>query len=65
VAPTQANAWKKELESRIEEIFEGKSKVARELAQKERREEKLERKVGQLVIEKDFLEKSARSWGSV
>jgi len=63
VTPTQVSAWKKELESRIEEIFEGKSKVARELAQKERREEKLERKVGQLVIEKDFLEKKCKQLG--
>jgi len=27
--------------------------------------ERLERKVGQLVIEKEFLEKNASSWGSI
>ena len=34
VAPSQVGAWKKELESRIDEILEGKSEVARELARK-------------------------------
>jgi transposase-like protein len=42
VAPSQVSAWKKELEPRIDEIFEGKSVAARELARKEAREEKLE-----------------------
>ena len=63
VAPSQVGAWKKELESRIDEIFEGKSEVARELARKEAREVKLERKVGQLVIEKEFLEKKCEQLG--
>ncbi|MFT5410366.1 MAG: transposase [Verrucomicrobiales bacterium] len=62
VAPTQVSAWKKELESRLPEVVEGKGSAARELAQKEAREGKLERKIGQLVIEKEFLEKSAGSW---
>jgi len=64
VAPSQVGAWKKELESRIDEIFEGKSEVARELARKEAREVKLERKVGQLVIEKEFLEPKRSAVGS-
>ena len=38
VAPTQVSAWKRDHESRIEEIFEGTSKIARELVQKEHRE---------------------------
>ena len=63
VAPTQVSAWKKELESRVDEIFEGKGEAARELARKERREGKLERKVGQLVIEKEFLEKKCDQLG--
>ena len=28
VAPTQVSAWKKELESRLPEVFEGKGSVA-------------------------------------
>ena len=63
VAPSQVGAWKKELESRIDEIFEGKGEVARELAREEAREVKLERKVGQLVIEKEFLEKKCKQLG--
>ena len=63
VAPSQVGAWKKELESRIDEIFEGQGEVARELARKEAREVKLERKVGQLVIEKEFLEKKCEQLG--
>ena len=63
VAPSQVSAWKKELESRIDEIFEGQGEVARELARKEAREVKLERKVGQLVIEKEFLEKKCEQLG--
>jgi len=63
VAPTQVSAWKKELEGRLPEVFEGKGEAARQLAKKERRESKLERKVGQLVIEKEFLEKKCEELG--
>lgn len=63
IAPTQVSAWKKELEGRLPEIFEGKGVAARLLASKERREEKLERKIGQLVIEKEFLEKKCGELG--
>ena len=63
VAPTQVSAWKRELESRVDEIFKGKGEGARELARKEAREVKLERKVCQLVIEKEFLEKKVRAAG--
>jgi len=63
VAPGQVSAWKKELETRVDEVFEGKGDAAHELAKKERREAKLERKVGQLVIEKEFLEKKCEQLG--
>ena len=46
------------------ELFEAKSRVD-EKAKEERKTARLERKVGQLVIEKEFLEKSAISWGSI
>lgn len=59
MAPTKVSAWKKELEGRVDDIFEGKGEASRELARKEAREVKLERKVGQLVIEKSFLSRSA------
>ncbi len=51
LAPTQVTQWKKELESRVAEIFSSKNEVKQELALKERKEQRLERKVGQLVIE--------------
>jgi transposase-like protein len=51
VEPAQVGAWKKELEDRLPEVFEGKGTAARELAQKQAREGKLERQIGQLVIE--------------
>jgi len=63
VAPAQVSTWKKELEGRMDEIFAGKGEAARELARKEAREIKLERKVGQLVIEKEFLEKKCEQLG--
>ena len=50
--------WKKELEGRVPEIFAGKNHAKSELALKEKQEQRLERKVGQLVIEKEFLEKA-------
>jgi len=63
VAPTQVSAWKKELEGRLSEVFEGKGEAARELSKKEERERRLERKIGQLVIEKEFLEKKCGELG--
>ena len=64
-APTQVSQWKKELEGRVPEIFAGKNHAKSELALKEKQEQRLERKVGQLVMEKEVFEKSARSWGSI
>ena len=65
IAPTQVSAWKKELEERMSEHFERKN-VASDAAKKsDKQATRLERKVGQLVIEKEFLEKSANSWGSI
>ena len=56
IAPTQVSTWKKALEDRMAEIFERKN-AADEVAKKqERLTAQLERKVGRLVIEKEFLE---------
>ena len=63
LAPTQVSQWKKELESRVTEIFAGKNHTKTELALKEKKEWRLERKVGQLVIEKEFLEKKCEQLG--
>ena len=57
------SAWKKELEDRMAEIFERKN-AADEVAKKqERLTAQLERKVGRLVIEKEFLEKKCDQLG--
>ena len=63
LAPTQVTQWKKELENRVAEIFSSKNEVKHALALKERKERRLERKVGQLVIEKEFLEKKCEELG--
>ena len=63
IAPSQVSAWKKELEERISEIFERKNAVDEDAKREERRASRLERKVGQLVIEKEFLEKKCEQLG--
>ena len=63
IAPDQVSAWKKELEERHSEIFESKGKASRELTIKEKKQGRLERKIGQLVIEKEFLEKKCVELG--
>ena len=66
VHPVQVSTWKKELQERLPEVFGSKSDAKAEAAQAERakaRLERLERKVGQLVIEKDFLKKKCVELG--
>ena len=65
IAPTQVSAWKKELEERMTEIFDRKNAIDEAAQKQEKLTARLERKVGQLVIEKEFLEKSAISWESI
>jgi transposase-like protein len=65
VAPAQVSAWKKELQERMGELFERKNAASENIKKSEAQTARLERKVGELVIEKEFLEKSACSWGSI
>ena len=60
IAPTQVSAWKKELQDRMNEIFECKNAAYKQLRHQEKRGGHLERKIGQLVIEKEFLEKKCK-----
>jgi transposase len=60
IAPTQVSAWKKELQDRMSEIFERKNAADKQLRHQEKRGGHLERKIGQLVIEKEFLEKKCK-----
>ena len=63
IAPTQVSAWKKELEERMCEIFERKNASDKQLKHYEKRGGHLERKIGQLVIKKEFLEKKCEQLG--
>lgn len=63
LAPSQVSAWKKELEERMSELFERKNAVNEAAQKSEKQAARLERKVGQLVIEKEFLEKKCEQLG--
>ena len=63
--PVQVSAWKKELEENLSAIFERKGAGDERLRETEERCTRLERKVGQLVIEKEFLEKKCMELGIV
>lgn len=63
IAPAQISEWKKQLEDRLGEVFQSKGERSKELQSQERKEARLERKIGQLVIEKDFLVKKCKQLG--
>jgi len=63
IAPGQISEWKKQLEDRLGEVFQSKGERSKELQSQERKEARLERKIGQLVIEKDFLVKKCKQLG--
>lgn len=58
IHPIQVGKWKKELIERAESLFEGKR--SRKKEESVSREE-LERKIGQLTVELDFLKKKLES----
>jgi transposase-like protein len=61
VHPVQVGNWKKELLDRVPEVFERKNAAKDKDAAKERVD--LERKVGQLTMEVDWLEKKCDQLG--
>ena len=63
IHPVQVSTWKKELQDRMSEIFERKNGRSEESKQEQRHVERLERKVGQLTIERDWLTKKAKQLG--
>jgi transposase len=63
IHPVQVSQWKKELQDRIPEIFERKNGRSKETEAEQRHIELLERKVGQLSIERDWLAKKSKELG--
>jgi transposase len=63
IHPVQVSQWKKELQERMGEIFERKNARSKEAEQEQRHIERLERKVGQLTIERDWLAKKSKELG--
>ena len=63
VHPTQASTWKKELLEGGSALFERKNARNRELEDQERRTAELERTLGRVVIEREFLVKKCKQLG--
>jgi transposase-like protein len=63
VLPVQVSTWKKELQGRLPALFESGAQRRQDDEKAERDRARLERKVGQLIIEKEFLEKKCEQLG--
>jgi transposase len=63
IHPVQVSQWKKELQENMAEIFERKNARSKDTDDEARKIELLERKVGQLVIERDWLAKKSKELG--
>lgn len=61
IHPVQVSAWKKELLERVPEVFERKNAAPDKEVEQQRA--RLERKVGQLSMEVDWLEKKCVQLG--
>jgi transposase-like protein len=61
--PAQVAAWKKELEENLSAIFERKGTADARAHEWEERCARTERKLGQLLIEKEFLQKKCLELG--
>jgi transposase len=63
IHPVQVSQWKKELQERMAEIFERKNGRSKDADEEQKMIERLERKVGQLVVERDWLAKKSKELG--
>ena len=61
IHPVMVSNWKKEMLARLPELFETKDAKKEEASAKEK--EDLHRKLGQLTMEVDFLEKKCKQLG--
>ena len=63
VAPSQVSAWKMELQEGGSELFERKNARNNDKKEQEKQTTRLERTIGRLVVEKDFLVKKCEELG--
>ncbi len=63
LAPSQVTAWKKELLSDGSSLFERKNAKNRETEEEKERTDALERTLGRVVVEKEFLIKKRKKLG--
>ena len=59
----QVSQWKKELQERMSELFERKNARDPDAENEQRRIAQLERTVGRLVVERDWLQKKSKELG--
>jgi transposase len=63
IHPVQVSQWKKELQERMAEIFERKNARSDEAVHDQMHIARLERKLGQVVVERDWLAKKSKELG--
>ena len=63
VHPVQVSQWKKALQDNVSSVFERKNARADEREREQKHIERLERKLGQVVVERDWLAKKAKQLG--
>ena len=61
--PTQVSAWKKELLDGAASVFEGGGEARRSEEAMDKERAQYERKIGQLTIEMDWLQKKSKELG--
>ena len=63
IHPVQVSQWKKALQDKVSSVFERKNAHSEDKDHDQRHIDRLERKVGQLVVERDWLAKKAKQLG--
>ena len=63
LVPSQVTAWKKELLSEGSALFERKNAKNQEIDEEKERTDALERTLGRVVVEKEFLVKKCKELG--
>ena len=63
IHPVQVSTWKKELQKKIGSVFEGSKAESKKDEKQQKHIDRLERKVGQLTIERDWLTKKSKELG--